>query len=273
MAAAPLFIDGLAGRLFAVYHPAAVAAAPALLYVHPFAEEMNRCRRMAALQARAFAAAGRAVLILDLAGCGDSDGEFHDARWDGWRADVAAGIDWLRARGHRRIGLWGLRLGALLAAEAARDSEVSELLLWQPAASGRTHLTQFLRIRLAAAITRAGGGGETTQTLRAALADGATVEVAGYGLAGAMAAAIDDRMLAPLTPPAGVAIHWLEVAGEASDTLPPASAAVVEGWRAAGRDVRVAVVAGDPFWATAEITVAPALIEASLRALAETAPA
>jgi len=270
MAAAPLFIDGPAGRLFAVYHPAAVAAAPALLYVHPFAEEMNRCRRMAALQARAFAAAGRAVLILDLSGCGDSDGEFDAARWDGWRADVAAGIDWLRGRGHRRVGLWGLRLGALLAAEAARDSEVSDLLLWQPVASGRTYLTQFLRIRLAAAITRAGGGGETTQALRAALAGGTTLEVAGYGLTGAMAAAIDDRALAPLVPPTTVAAHWLEVAGEASDALPPAGAAVVEAWRAAGRAVGAAVVAGDPFWATAEIAVAPALVAASLRALAGT---
>lgn len=42
-----------------------------IVYIHPFAEEMNKSRRMAALQARALTLAGFAVLQLDLIGCGD----------------------------------------------------------------------------------------------------------------------------------------------------------------------------------------------------------
>jgi hypothetical protein len=58
----PLFLDGSAGRLFAPYQAAAAHPRGSVIYVPPFAEEMNRSRRMAALQARAFAAMGFGVL-------------------------------------------------------------------------------------------------------------------------------------------------------------------------------------------------------------------
>jgi exosortase A-associated hydrolase 2 len=69
-----------------------------MLFIHPFAEEMNKSRRMAAIQARAFAQAGYAVLQIDLKGCGDSSGDFGDATWQHWVNDVLLGIRWLRER-------------------------------------------------------------------------------------------------------------------------------------------------------------------------------
>ncbi len=58
---------------FCLFHPAQGRASGApLLYLHPFAEEMNKSRRMAALQSRALAEHGYAVLQIDLLGCGDS---------------------------------------------------------------------------------------------------------------------------------------------------------------------------------------------------------
>ena len=84
-----------------------------VVYVHPFAEEMNKSRRMVALQARAFAAAGIAVLQIDLFGCGDSCGDFASARWDQWLRDLTVAADWLAERGNGPMQLWGLRLGAL----------------------------------------------------------------------------------------------------------------------------------------------------------------
>ena len=51
---------------------------------------MNKSRRMAALQARAFAEMGFGVLQIDLFGCGDSSGDFSDARWDIWKQDLIA---------------------------------------------------------------------------------------------------------------------------------------------------------------------------------------
>ena len=74
----PFFFDADPGTRFSLYHAPnpQVPARGAILYVHPFAEEMNNSRRMAALQARAFSALGFAVLQIDLFGCGDSCGDF-----------------------------------------------------------------------------------------------------------------------------------------------------------------------------------------------------
>src|SRR5712692_8651981 len=113
----PHSLDGAEGRLFAVYYPPEAEAdrGADLIYLPPFAEEMNRSRRMAALQARELAAIGVGVVILDLYGTGDSEGDFRDARWSLWQSDVKATADWLERRGRSARGLLGLRLGALLA--------------------------------------------------------------------------------------------------------------------------------------------------------------
>src|SRR5688572_7026689 len=123
----------------------------AVLFVHPFAEEMNRCRRMAALQARAFAEAGWTVLQMDLFGCGDSAGDFSAASWQAWLDDVVDAAAWLRENSGERLVIWGLRAGCLLAAQAARRIEpAADLVLWQPVSSGKQFLQQFLRLKLAA---------------------------------------------------------------------------------------------------------------------------
>ena len=66
-------------RLCLFHAPAGVARSK-VLYLHPFAEEMNKCRPMLALTARQLAARGVQVLAVDLHGTGDSSGEFRDAR-------------------------------------------------------------------------------------------------------------------------------------------------------------------------------------------------
>jgi exosortase A-associated hydrolase 2 len=133
-------------RLCILHHASdgATSRRGGVLYVHPFAEEMNKSRRMAALQARAFAASGWDVLLMDLHGCGDSSGDFGDATWSLWQDDVEAGLRWLAARNDGPVWIWGLRVGALLAATvAARTSHAHPLLLWQPTVSGHRFIQQF----------------------------------------------------------------------------------------------------------------------------------
>ncbi|MEN9478057.1 MAG: hypothetical protein RLZZ300_2198, partial [Pseudomonadota bacterium] len=109
-----------------------------MLYIHPFAEEMNKSRRMAALQSRALAATGYDVLQVDLLGCGDSSGDFSDASWQAWREDVLAGYRSLRERSTAPLILWGLRAGCLLAAETATElPEAADFIFWQPVISGK----------------------------------------------------------------------------------------------------------------------------------------
>ena len=103
---------GRPGQRFCIFH-ATHGREPkgCILYIHPFAEETNKSRRMAAPQSRELARAGYAVLQIDLLGYGDSSGSFGDATWDGWLQDVAQGAQWLLNKvdefgeSHRAFGL------------------------------------------------------------------------------------------------------------------------------------------------------------------------
>jgi uncharacterized protein len=267
VAPSPFFIDSERGRCFAVHHPAAAPQARALvLYLHPFAEEMNKSRRMAALQARAFAAAGLEVLQIDLQGCGDSSGEFAGASWQGWIDDALAGASWLRARAPAApLWLWGLRAGCLVAAAAApRLQTPCHLLFWQPSGNGKLVLQQFLRLRLAADLAGAQGKGVIDE-LRRLLAAGSAVEIAGYELPPALAHGLESATLAPTGGPGR--LEWIELSSAPEAALLPASEPVLARWRAAGWTVASRVVGGPAFWQTLEIEEAPALLEASVQAI------
>ncbi|MDE2613674.1 MAG: hydrolase 2, exosortase A system-associated [Burkholderiales bacterium] len=256
------------GQRYCLLHrpPAGMRVRGALLYVHPWCEEMNKSRRMAALQARDLAARGWWVLQIDLLGCGDSSGDFGDARWAAWIDDVRAAARWLRERVDAPLWLWGLRVGTLLAADAVRDIEgVHGLLLWQPLAAGRSALQQFLLL-LAAGAMQSGAAGAALREARAAFAAGQEVDVAGYTLAPGLAAALEG---ATLEVPARVrAIALLEVQGGGVPAAPtPTLARLAQAWQAAGHEVRHVAVVGPAFWQTTEIEDAPELIAATVRAL------
>jgi exosortase A-associated hydrolase 2 len=272
--ALPFFLTADAGERFCLYHQPDPAAAPrgAILYVHPFAEEMNKSRRMAALQSRAYARAGFGVLQIDLYGCGDSSGDFADARWDIWLSDLALGWQWLTQRGAGPFYLWGLRLGALLALDFAARAKPEALILWQPAISGRAHLHQFARAQSAA---RLFGAVPATSTPEQG------TEIAGYMVAPELSAAISQADAATLAPTCPV--QWLELnaawpqAGSLADSyaaaangqapqaaLQPASALLIERWREAGTMVEAWPLHGTPFWSSADISESPELLTATL---------
>jgi exosortase A-associated hydrolase 2 len=189
-----------------------------IVYLHPFAEEMNRSRRVVARQAKAFAAAGYAVLQMDFYGCGDSAGDFGDASWARWRADARAAVNHLHQRFDLSICLWGLRSGGLLASELAFELDFPvALLLWQPVLSGRQHLQQFLRLSLAADILdgKVQGG---TDALLSELSAGRPIEVAGYTLSPELALELAESSLR--VPPARQHMHCIEIVPGASEISP-----------------------------------------------------
>jgi exosortase A-associated hydrolase 2 len=267
------FLKTESGDRFCLYH----APHPnkecrgVFIYVHPFGDEMNKSRRMVALQARAFATMGFGVLQMDLFGCGDSNGEFGKARWDIWKQDLEIAWSWLENRATASISLWGLRLGALLALDFARSSTniIDKIILWQPVISGELFLTQFLRLRLANEML-AGGSEKTTgtQAMRSSLAIGERLEVAGYELAPDLAVAIDSlraiKLLVPKVP-----VHWFEIVSKSGRTMPPAGAKVVRAWEKEGSNPQVHLVPCVPFWATQEITECPELISATTKVLSK----
>lgn len=282
-----LAVDGAGrtGERFCFYRAPEIRAGAvgrgSVLAVHAFAEEMNKTRVAAADCARALAAAGFAVLQIDLGGCGDSAGDFADATWDGWLADLADAWAWLAVQSSGPRWVWGTRLGALLADRfVSRCTPAADgLLLWQPVVNGAQHLGQFLRLKTVGSLLReAPAGGATTPVARVAepspradLASGRAIEVAGYQLTPALADAIEAARLgasqagdAPMPP----CIRWFEVSSQ-SAAITPIATRVAERWRAAGSDVAVATIAGPAFWQTQEVERCDALVDASVAALGE----
>jgi len=263
----PFFLSSKQGSLFCMYLcPTGGTTKGSILYLHPFAEEMHKSRRMAAIQARRFASEGYAVLQLDLTGCGDSIGDFGDATWGRWLDDVQCAYTWLSSNTTGPIILWGLRTGASLAVEAANAlPRVASLLLWQPVISGDQYLNQFLRIKLAGEMLSGGQAQSGTRDLRAKLEAGQSFEVGGYLLCDEMARNLAKIKLADVIPPCPV--FWVEVIAGEGGEVTPATQRVVDAWRTRGANVSTRVVAGEPFWVTQEITECPGMIQSASEVL------
>lgn len=236
--AVPFFLPGSRGDLFTVYYPPQYAPARGgILYVHAFAEEANCSRPTIAGVAREIARLGYGVLTVDLYGCGESAGEFRDARWTSWHEDLVLALQWLQNRNLPQVGLWGLRLGALLALDFARQSQhrFPSIILWHPPSSGADVLKQFLRLSLVQA--PAGPGSRiTTKDLRTKLSSGICVEVAGWELNPELAFAMERLELSSLISQVSSAIDWIEFVQTSEFAVTPSRLRILQ----ACKDTRVA---------------------------------
>ena len=263
------FLPAESGPRFCLLHspPPGQAVRGGVVYVPPFAEELNCSRRLVALQARDFAAAGYLVLQIDLYGCGDSAGDFADTSWTLWQADLQLALDFLTARCGESLWLWGLRAGCLLAAQvASRRPEMINLLCWQPVLSGAPILRHFLRLKLAGELF-GGGKPEGATVLRQRLGAGETLEIAGYQLAPQLAAELDAAVW-PDTLSAR-RIECIEVSGSEQPLLSPLLAAQSTRWQSAGHAVHAAVVGGPAFWQAPGVSDVVSLRQASTLALGQ----
>jgi exosortase A-associated hydrolase 2 len=272
--ARPFFLRTDEGDRYCLYHPPEADAPErgAILYVPPFGEEMNKSRRMAALQAKQFAQMGFGVLQIDLFGCGDSAGEMKDASWELWKQDLEHGAAWLRQWLGGPLHVWGLRLGALLALDFARShkSGIDRAILWQPVISGEAFMSQFLRLKLANSVVS--GSKEPTlgvRQLRETLRAGIALEIAGYDLPPGLAGAIDALRLEDLAN-TQLTVDWFEVLQEPERPLPPASRRVLESWMTKGVDCRLHTAVGPSFWISQEIGECPELIDKTCSMFSET---
>jgi exosortase A-associated hydrolase 2 len=261
----PFFAATPRGRRFAIESRDRDEPRGGVLFVHPFAEENNKSRRMAALTAGALSDDGWTVLRCDLHGCGDSEGDFSDATWNSWCEDLSFWTDWLRARTDGPLLVWALRAGALLAVDWIKEAGGSlPLLLWQPVTNGQRHLTQLLRLRAAASMLDAREARGVVSNLRETLAAGSPVTVAGYTLNPELANPLEQAVL-QLPKDYGCPVSVLEITARPDDAPTTGLKRLVEAWQDSGINVRVSAVTGPPFWQTVEVETAPQLIEATVK--------
>lgn len=186
----PYFIDCAGYQLFAVLHEPGPAAQGrrAFVFCHALAEEKLWTHRVFVSFARTLAAAGHAVLRLDLPGNGDSDGDFSDATVDTAIAGVECAIDELRARtGGAAVTLLGLRFGATVASLVAeKRDDVEALVLWAPIVDGERYMQELLRSNVATQTAVYKEVRHDRTELVEQMRGGATVNVDGYELSYAL---------------------------------------------------------------------------------------
>ena len=245
----PLFIKGGAGDNFALYLPAEGTIKGSIVYVPPFAEEMNRCRHIVSRQARELARQGHACLVLDLYGTGDSAGEFSDASWDIWKQDVKCAADWLMQKTGTNVTLWGMRLGALIAADVANSIPqlFSRLLMWQPVIDGKLFLTQYLRLRVAFLMDN-NLQPETTDSMRQSVYAGQPIEVSGYTLANPLVADLDNKRLTDFDKLDKTRVDWFEHVAEEGKPPSFASKRIFDHMTKLGCHLSAHTFVGPPMW-------------------------
>lgn len=258
---APCFIPGKRGRLFALQlePKARPEGCRGVLFIPAFAEEMNKSRHMFFQSARELAQQGCVALLFDLYGTGDSEGDFADATWDGWVADIATAYAYLREAGVDEVNVVAERAGALLAADAIcrHAIEVKRLILWQPVAAGDLFVNQFYRLRLAAELASDNKG--ASQRIKQELQELGVSEIAGYTVARDLMEPLAERRLIALSECFKGELHWCEVAADPERQPLPVTQRVVEQFKAAGCDVILHKAVGAPFWTTVEIEDVPDL--------------
>jgi len=267
------FVSSTAGNILLTYKPGKerLRSKRDLLVVPPFTEEMNKSRRMISLLSDELALGGYGVLVVDLFGTGDSEGDFSDASWNIWKQDLAAAINWIKDQHDSEISILGFRIGAMLALNMISDFGLSldKFILWQPVVNGKIMMTQFLRLRIAANMMNKEESKETISDLRSMLEQRQSIEVAGYELSPELFSDISNMNLASMRIPEKLSIHWIEIVSNMDQPLARNSQDVLTQWQENGLDVTEHKVAGEPFWSTPEITIVPELIKLTSDVLCE----
>jgi pimeloyl-ACP methyl ester carboxylesterase len=133
-----------------------IGSGPALLFLPPLFEEMNRTRALLASTMRALAAEGFACWLPDLPGTGESGRALEEVSWEDWRGAAAAAFEAAGA-----VAAASLRGGALL------DGAAPARWRFAPA-TGASLARDLARAGL---MTEGGGGYAPSEALLAGLGE------------------------------------------------------------------------------------------------------
>ena len=241
-----------------------------VLIAPPFAEELNKCRRLLALVARRLADQGCEVLFPDLFGTGDSAGDFSEARWRIWAEDWAALDEWfMRNSAAPRPAYLCVRSGVLLLAAARgrlHDFGRARIVLWQPVLECDRFLRAFLRLRTVS--DRLAGRAESRRDLDDHLGSGHAVEIAGYELAAEMVAEMTELKLKASDLAGCAEIRVMEFRSNPNPVMSPTTSEFIDALQREHTEVIGAAIECEQFWATRDVVSPSAALSATMLALA-----
>ena len=266
----PFFIQGYKGYLFCQCTlPKTKHPTKSVLLLPPFAEEMNKSRRMLSQQAWCLAERGYTVYMLDLYGTGDSAGEFSDATWEIWCRDIKDILQRISKDGFISVSILALRMGALLleAVFESNEIEIDRVILWQPSISGEILLNQFLRLKLAADMISSAGSGMNTKEIKQKLTNGISMEIAGYSINPILADSISNTKLEKISFPPSIDVDWYELLAKEDRAVSVATQKVIDKLKGAGVNIRLKKIVGTSFWSTIELVDVHDLLKATTKLL------
>ena len=262
----PLFISAELGQIFAMYYsPLDNPNSQCIVHIPAFAEEMNKSRHMVAMQAQAYAEQGISVLVLDLWGTGDSQGDFSEATWDIWLSNINTAVKWVQEKQYKIIHLWGVRTGVLLALNYLQkyDPYIDKLICWQPVLNGEQFVMQFLRLNVAAAMMDKDKPQKTTSSLKQQLLNGQCVEVAGYCLNPELALPIISAKMDQIKINQVKQIQIFELAVASEEGEGYATSQWIKHLKQQDIKASLDIISGCHFWATQEISESLELVTLS----------
>ena len=134
-------------QLYGVYHPPrrTRGLAEGVVLCYPMGQEYIRIHRAFRWLADQLSAHGFHVLRFDYTGQGNSSGSFTTASLAQWQRDAQHAVSELAdATGVETVDVVGLRVGTLIAAQAARHSLVRRVVCWEPRESGAAFRRELL---------------------------------------------------------------------------------------------------------------------------------
>ena len=253
----PELISHASQQLVAINYLPVSPPAAIVIFVAPFAEEMNKSRRMFAKLAQQLAEENKLAILFDFSGTGDSSGDLNQSSLDDWCNELIA-ITQHMSVNHPGLPFHfvALRTGALILGDALpkMHHQIGSVTLWQPVLKGSLFLKQFFRLRTAKSMMQ--GDKESHADLLALLEQHGEIEIAGYPISKVLSQQISDAALnqsiAKLAP-----LNVIEV-NNTGQATPQFSM-----W-CTSADCELRAVKGDPFWSTQEITLVPELLSTTL---------
>lgn len=123
----------------------------AYLVIHPLAEEKKSAHRTLVELSRQLYRYGYPVLMFDLRGCGDSEGDFGTVRLDEWLSDIHVAAGLLKSfAACDRMHVVALRFGAFLAQcyDRKHPGDITEHVWIEPVMRPADYLRRSLRHKL-----------------------------------------------------------------------------------------------------------------------------